>query len=505
MPSYNYNPPQFRNQMPTSGSGLDFEAARKRREQRELQAKTQAQQKAMAAFPTQAPAPVQKSLQEKILSFTGGNILGRGLGLGIAQGGTKQTMDEIQQGEGEMQQRLIEAIRKNRAIGKDTTKLEASLKALTGGIAETGDNANDLYTEGITNKQVVGDALQLGTTVGTIGALPGAAKSAVVKPGIVKGAIAGAKTGAKLGAATGAATGFAQGLKKDKSIADSFRESFETAIVGGLTGSVIGGVTGGVSGGLKSIKAGKSSTHLEAITPKTSELTPTEYEKLLSRGKILPKTARHPARYVLSDDEVATATKYKHLLSSNDPVKNTINVVEEISRQDEEVGKFLQKNNAIFNSNQLKKSIISKLDDVSDITVDEARLANAKAELAENFVKSLKKKDMHSLWQARKAFDQQIDRAFTGAPTLQNRIKVEFRNAVQDFIAEKTPNSTYKDFMQDMSKLFNVKDVLTTKAAKEKTYNKITLWIKHNPNWAKVIGWGAGLVGAGAATSVVLD
>jgi 2-oxo-4-hydroxy-4-carboxy--5-ureidoimidazoline (OHCU) decarboxylase len=125
-------------------------------------------------------------------------------------------------------------------------------------------------------------------------------------------------------------------------------------------------------------------------------------------------------------------------------------------------------------------------------------LNNAKRELAQNFVSSLKKKDMHSLWQARKAFDQQIERSFTGAPTLQNSIKREFRNAVQDYISEKTPDTIYKGYMGDMTELFKMRDVLTTKAAKERTYSGIVKWYKHNPIKAKILGatLGAGALGA---------
>ena len=269
-------------QLNTRPSGFNFEANRaklnEQAEARRIAAEERAKAEALA-FPTEEPDTVKKSFQEKILSFTGGNILGRGLGLGLAQAGTKQTMDEIQQGEGEMQQKLIAAIQKNKAEGKDTTRLSEALKALTGGIEQTGNQANDLYTEGITNKQVVGDAAQLALTaasgyrgglkpgqlsagklgtkalaqVGVTAApktapalVSGIASQTSVLGGIGKGALKGSLSGAGFGAGTG----FTQGLKEDKSIGDSLKQAGVGAVTGGIAGGVIGGAVGGVSGGL---------------------------------------------------------------------------------------------------------------------------------------------------------------------------------------------------------------------------------------------------------------
>lgn len=253
--------------------------------------------------------------------------------------------------------------------------------------------------------------------------------------------------------------------------------------------------------GIKEASAAKKAmkatdTAIEAITPKTKDLTPTEYEKLLSQKRITPKTAKQPSQYVLSDAEKQTAIKYKDILQSKDPVKNSINVMEKIASQDEEVGKFLRSNNSIFNSGELKNHILEKLSDISDVTVDPARIENLKTTMINNFVGTLKKNDMESLWNARKEFDQAIEKAFSGSPSLQNTIKKEFRNAVQDFIADRTPEGVYKGYMKDMRNLFNLQETIATKASKEKGINAIQLWIKNNPNKAKALGWGAGLIGA---------
>lgn len=234
----------------------------------------------------------------------------------------------------------------------------------------------------------------------------------------------------------------------------------------------------------------------ESITPKTTELTPTEYENLLGKQKITPKTTTSPAQYVLSDAEKQTATKYKDLLQSSDPVKNSMDVINKIAKTDKEVGVFLRQNNGTFNNGELKNYILDKLQGVSDVTISESRLSKLKQTIVDNFTKSLPKNDMENLWKSRKAFDQKIESAFNGSPTLQNTIKREFRNAIQDYIAERTPEGVYKQSMKDMRELFNLQDTIATKASKEKALNKIQLWLKNNPTKAKIIGWTTGVLGA---------
>jgi transposase len=216
----------------------------------------------------------------------------------------------------------------------------------------------------------------------------------------------------------------------------------------------------------------------------------------LSQKRITPKTTKEPAQYILSEQEKTTATKYADLLQSKDPVKNSINIMEKIASQDEEVGKFLKENNGIFSKGELKNYILEKIDDVSDVTVDQNRINTLKKTLVENFSENLDKNDIESLWKARKEFDSTIEKAFTGSPTLQNTIKKEFRNAVQDYIADRTPEGVYKEYMRDMRSLYNLHETVATKASKEKGINAIQLWIKNNPNKAKAIGWGTGLIGA---------
>lgn len=251
MPAYNSNPPQFRNQQNNQESQLDvFEQAK----QRALQSQANTGNRGLALdipsqFPASKPEGVKQSFAEKLLSFTGGNILARATGLGIAQTGTKETMDEAQANEGEMQQRLIQAIRKNKLQGKDTTRLENALEGLTGGIKETGDQANDLYTEGITTKQVIGDAVQLASTA-SLGSSLGNVAGNTFKSGL--------KLGAAQGLGFGAVEGVSSGLKDNKDTMGVIQSGLIGAGIGTLGGGVLGAGLGAISGKL----SGKAGTEL---------------------------------------------------------------------------------------------------------------------------------------------------------------------------------------------------------------------------------------------------
>lgn len=143
----------------------------------------------------------------------------------------------------------------------------------------------------LTNKQVIGDALQLATTIIGAGnlsgvgtqakagmqavktgenvvdavknaegmlktaslgkAIPTAVEGIVGAPSLVQGAKEGFISGLKSGSAFGGATGISQGLQEDKDAGKIVREGVSGALTGGVLGGVLGGVVGGVSGGLQ--------------------------------------------------------------------------------------------------------------------------------------------------------------------------------------------------------------------------------------------------------------
>lgn len=459
----------------------------------------------------------KKTIIEKVTDFTGGKEIAQGLGQKlartdvnipfIAKGNTEKMLEETQAQQIGIQTQLLEKIKQNKTQGLDTSRLENALAMITEDIQSTGQGAEKLLNPNqLTNKQVIGDALQLGTTIVGAGALPSAGKNIVAAETFKQGAIQGLKTGAITGAGFGASTGASQGLQGDKDLKGVAIDTLKGGVTGAVAGGVLGSLTGGISGAIKGRDATKlvkqEKNVLDAITPNTKNLSNKEYTKLLDQQRITPKTGTKGSQYILSESEKQTALKYPNLLTKKDPVKNYTAIVDEIAKQDEDVGTFLKTNNGIFNSGELKNSIKKSLADITDISIDEKVINKNKQKLIDNFIKGLDKNDMESLWRARKEFDKQIEKSFNGSPALQDKIKREFRNSVQDFIADRTPDEVYKTSMKEMSNLFKLKDLVKRKALTEKGQSAIKLWMRENPIKTKIIGIGAPALVGGA---VLLD
>lgn len=473
---------------------------------------------ALASGQTLPNGEKKRTALEKVVDFTGGKELGQGIAQAWNLPRASKQLDSMLEQATTQQNQLLAKRKEIKAVGGDTSTIDKALKINAENLAKIGAGAEALLNPNdLTAKQVIGDALQLATTISSGGALKGASAGKLpavesVINGVTKaettgmGILQGAKTGAITGGAFGASTGASQALQEDKSIGEIVKQTALGGIGGAVTGGVLGGVTGGVSGAIKGRQAGnlmkEEKNVLDAITPNTKNISSKNYEKLLQQGRITPKTSTKGSQYILSDAEKETALKYKDLLKTKDPVRNFTAISDEIAKQDENVGNFLRQNNGIFNSGELKNSLKNSLSEITDISIDEKVINKNKQKLIDNFIKNLDKNDMENLWRARKEFDQQIEKSFTGSPTLQNKIKKEFRNAVQDFIADRTPDEVYKTSMKEMRNLFKLRDLVNRKAVSEKGQSAIKLWIKNNPIKAKIIGIGAPSLIAGG---VLLD
>lgn len=450
-----------------------------------------------------------ETIPEKIGNFIGGTKIAQGLGQALALGKSSKDLDNIVKTQSKTQQDFIALKKKYQAEGKDTSKIDKLLENSTLDLKATASGAERLLNPNeLTNKQVLGDALQLGTTAAG-GKLAGAVASKVGKAssiggGILKGGLSGAGTGAVIGASEGAA----QGLKRDETASEIGDSALSGAEYGALTGGAIGAIGGGIAGGVNANKIRKQSIPVDAITPDIRRIPAEEYQELVSQGKIAPKTSTKPSHYIISDEEKAIAEKYKHILKTKDPVKNIEVIANEIESRDEEVGKFLRKNNGIYNTGELRNNIMNRLKNIDDLTVSEDRIIKAKNNIVDNFMKSLEKNDMETLWQARKKFDRQIENAFKGSPTLQKEMQKEFRNAVQEFIAEKTPDGIYKKAMKEMTDLFKLKDNVLDKSAYERKLGAIQKLMEEHPNKTKlleILGAGIGLTVLGSAANAAIE
>jgi hypothetical protein len=417
----------------------------------------------------------------------GGVKLAEGLGKGLAAPSVQSVMSEAERMAQDVELNLIKTIRQSKEAGKDTTRLEKALAMQRENIKVIRDAQEDFVESLPSNKEVVGSALRLGTaavapTTGkTMVGVTGAGSAVGVGQGMLRGGLAGAGTGV----ATGALSGAGMGLEQNKDLGGVAMSSLGGAAIGGASGGVLGAATGSFVG--KANAKIDPDTIIKNVTPDPAQLTPKQYKEALARGQITPKTATTPAQYKMSGAEKNVALKYANVIDK-DPVKTTLNINNTIADLDDEVGTFLRQNNGIFTKGELRNQLTLSLKDLTDITVDQKSLAKAKQNLINNFIDDLDTKDMESLWEARKAFDQQIDKAFTGSPTLQKQLKVQFRNAVQDFISQRTPDDVYSSYMKDMSNLFRLRDNVLLKASKERAESGIKSWIKANPLKAQAVG-----------------
>lgn len=238
-----------------------------------------------------ASQPTEKSkavkVVEKVADFTGGKEIAQGLGQALA--GNNKRVEETQNQQIELQGKLLQRIKEKKARGEDTSRLEGALEDLGVDIKAFGEGAEEILNPNqLTNKQVIGDVLQLGSTIVGAGTLPGQVGKVATAKTIGQGVAQGAKTGAISGGAFGAVGGVAQGLQQDKTVKESLEQGLKTGAVGAVGGAVIGSVLGGISGGLTGrrlrkeilggqIKSGqKTLDDITAKQAKTIELAKTQ-------------------------------------------------------------------------------------------------------------------------------------------------------------------------------------------------------------------------------------
>lgn len=312
-----------------------------------------------------------------------------------------------------------------------------------------------------------------------------------------------------IGAAYGGGSAMSAGKSNKEILADTLVNGLVAASVPLTIGGIAnrGAAVDVVKNKLSSIVADKTEKKalnraITAITPDVTKMSDDELSKLLRYKKVTPWDTLNQAKYIMSEDEVKTAVKYSDLLQSSNPVKNFYNIQNKVSELDQNVGQFLRQNNGIFNTGELKNAMKASIADINDLTVNPKALEKAKTNVVDAFVKGLNTNNMENLWMARKEFDRQIEKAFSGSYSIQKELKMALRNSIQDFIAERTPDNVYKNSMKEMSNLIRVQGTLENKFAQAKGFNSIKAWAEANPTKAKAIGATAATIGAGSVGSI---
>lgn len=272
---------------------------------------------------------VTKGVVGKVADFLGIEKFGRALGQTKANSlGVQDKLIAVHDQSLAITNRLIDKIKSNKSQGKDTSRLQTALDRQLKSNSEFLNAISDVGTSGLTNKEVLGSALNT---------------AALFAPGAGKGA--STLTKVAVGAGTGYAMDIANHLQQNKSIGDSL-----TPGVGTITGGLIPVVLNIFGKGA-------------AIEQISERLTPTEKKTLGTKGKEV-------AQYLVDNRVVGTAeqrlAKVNGLYSTmEDKIQKVVND-SNVSYSNKEVTQALQDIKGYFLDKPAEYQTISnKIDEVS--------------------------------------------------------------------------------------------------------------------------------------------
>lgn len=196
---------------------------------------------------------------------TGVSALARGAAAGLNAPREENLRNEMLTQQDTIQTNLTNAIKEQKKLGKDTSRLEKALQeymADSGAINEGMRQRADL---GVSNREVIGSAIRTAGTIasaGTFGAggqtgrlatvsAPQLTTASTVGRGVAQGAVQGLKTGASTGAVFGGVSGLATGVEENKGVLGTAFEIAKQSAIGGALGGATGTVIGGIGGGFQ--------------------------------------------------------------------------------------------------------------------------------------------------------------------------------------------------------------------------------------------------------------
>lgn len=116
----------------------------------------------LGAAEQQKFGPIAGSALGVAASFTPGSKLAEGLGYALSNAaGTQDDFIKTQDDNRDIQTQLLQKIKENKTQGKDTSRLESALTSLTSELNQEGDQASNVGTGGITNKEVLKSSASL--------------------------------------------------------------------------------------------------------------------------------------------------------------------------------------------------------------------------------------------------------------------------------------------------------------------------------------------------------
>ena len=450
-----------------------------------------------------------RTFMEKVAGFTGGEKIAQGLGQALANKEISKSIEDTQKSQMEIQGNLIKAIKDKTAMGGDSTRLENALKMITEDISNVGSGAEKLLNQKeLTTKQVLGDALQLGTTVLGAGTLPGIAKKTVGATGIVAGVKQGAIQGAKVGAVYGASSGISQGLKEDKDLGGIVKSGLTGAVVGGVSGGVLGGVVGGVSGGLKQralTKATKETDFAQdLVSPKATEAVK---EQALKEGRVTEQGLLSASKITPSKRDLQLADAVQGVVSSKkSSIQNIDAITSKVKDINTGVKTYVKVNKVPFNTKQLTSQLNKGKDELKLIFASDKNAEKTYNAVVKEFIKHVKSKDTAGLLDARQAFDKiPAIRKLLESQGLGENVKKEIvltaRTKANEYIASLLPKGNkFRETLLKESKMIEAIGNIVDKSTGQINKNKLQVLTEKYPilkYWTS-LAIGAGGVGVGS-------
>jgi len=453
---------------------------------------------------------------EKAASFVGGEKIAQGIGQALNMGNASKQLEDTQKMQFDLQGQLLQKIKEGKAQGQDVSRLEKALGYITEDIDATAQGAEKLLNPNeLTTKQVVGDALQLGTTIIGAGALPGVAKNTVAATTIGQGIKQGAIQGAKAGTAFGASSGVSSGLEADKSALDIAKGGIGGALVGAGTGALLGGAIGGVSGGIKGSAARKQVKEkefgLDLVSPKATEQVK---QQALREGRVTEQTLLSGGKITPSKRDIDLSEAVEGIVSSKkSPVDNITAIKSKVDDINTGVKAYVQKNKSPFNTNQLKSQLNQGKEDLDLIFASDKAAEKTYDAVTKKFIELVKNKDTAGLLDARQQFDKipavrkllESDKLGENA---RKEIVLSVRSQANKYIASLLPDgNTYRDALLKESRMLEALGNIVEKNTNIIGVNKLQALSKNYPvlNWLAG-GIGAGLIGGasiGAGRSII--
>ncbi len=267
----------------------------------------------------------------------------------------------------------------------------------------------------------------------------------------------------------------------------------------------------------KALEATKNSAISESLDLTKPLLNKKEsiaaFEKAGQKGGVTQTNTlgKYSVEPTLKDVEIAKSVQ--GLVSKkNGPIDNIVNINQEISRiSDSEIKPFLEKNYQPKNPNtppitkQTIDSYIKKNAEVANFIKADPVLQKTYDLARQSMIDELDKKPktMLGLWEARKSFDNVAERQVGNLDPLSEKASaikqavLDTRRAVNDYIAENTPNGdeNFKAQLKTLSNMYEARGNIAEQNYKLLDKNVVQRWIKQNPSKAKLLKYGLGVVG----------